>query len=393
MKKVKALILGTDDNSYSVARSYYDSFNDKALVVGAGILPPFYHTKIADVNYKIGFSKDDDLFVSFLNEQTKKYPNTKFVIFGPNEIYLNLIAKNMDRFEFDFETAYPDSKLFQSIYYKSDFYKYLDTIGLAYPKTQIINKDNIESLDIEADIFMKPDDFGQLYYLDYDRKQKGYHLKNKEEAIEILKGIYLAGYTSNMIVQKFINGEDGSEYSLNGYRASDGKISMVLARNILSDKRALSIGNHIVQIDHNDQKMYEIAEKLTNSLNYVGLFNIDFKKDSETGEIFVLEMNQRQGRTFYYSILAGVNLIEIAINEKAFSKTVEKRTQNKFRLMTLNEKFLQSKIDKDLLKEFNDPDRVKNSSYPNIKKEDNSFIRNLKLKNKMRKAEKQIFGK
>lgn len=392
MKDIKALILGTDDNSYSVARSYYEAFGDKALIVGAGVLPPFYHTKIAEVNYKIGFSKNDDIFVSFLNEQARKYPDTKYIIFAPNEIYLNLISKNMDKFNFDFESAYPDRKLFESIYYKSDFYKYLDKIGLPYPKTQIINKNNIESLDIDGDIFMKPDDFGQLYYLDYDKKQKGYHLHGKDEAINILKGIYNSGYNSNMIVQQYINGSDGSEYSLNGYRAHDGKISMVLARNLISDSRPLTVGNHIVQVDHHDERMYEIAKKLTTELGYVGLFNLDFKKDSKTGEIYVLEMNQRQGRTFYYSILGGVNLIEIAINDKMYSKSVEERTKNKFRLMTLNESILQNKIDKNLLDEFNQPERVKNSAYPNVNKKDNAISRNLRIKRYMKEAEKEIFG-
>ena len=92
-------------------------------------------------------------------------------------------------------------------------------------------------------------------------KKKGYKIKSKQEAIDILKEIFEKGYDHNMIVQEYINGVDGSEYSLNGYRANDGKVSMTLARNLLSDHRDMWVGNHLVQIDYQDEEFYEIAKK------------------------------------------------------------------------------------------------------------------------------------
>lgn len=98
------------------------------------------------------------------------------------------------------------------------------------------------------------------------------------------------------------------------------------------------VGNHLVQVDSDEDDMYDLAEKIVTSLDYHGLFNLDFKKDSKTGEIFVLEMNIRQGRTFYYSTLAGVNLIELAINDLIFGKTEAKKTQRPFRLQAISAK-------------------------------------------------------
>ena len=391
MKEVLALVLGTDDNSYSVARSFYEAYGKKAVTVGAGLLNVYKGTKISTLTYERGFSSNDDKFVELLNKEAKKYPNTKFVIFAPNEIYLNILVKNLDRLDFDFETAYPFGDIYKNLFYKSKFYEYLETIGVRYPKTEIINGDNIESLSLDGDIFMKPDDFPALYALDFDKKQKGYWISSKDEAKEVLREIYEAGYTGDMIVQEFINGGNGSEYSLNGYRSTKKDTSMVLARNILSDERPLTVGNHLVQIDHDDPRMYEMAKKIVDSLDYVGLFNFDFKVDSKTGEIFVLEMNQRQGRTFYYSTLAGVNLIRLAIEDKGYGKSEVLKPSKKFRLIKLGEKCLEAHMDKELLPEFKDKDRVKNTANPNIMPEDETLKRRAILHREIKRREKEIF--
>ncbi|MCI7238726.1 MAG: ATP-grasp domain-containing protein [Anaerococcus sp.] len=392
MKEVKALILGTDDNSYSVARSYFEAFGEKAITVGAGILAPYRNTKISTLTYKKGFSSHDDLFVQMLNEEAAKYPDTKFVIFAPNEIYLNILRDNLDKLDFDFEPAYNFGDIYENLFYKSKFYDYLEEIGVRYPKTQIIDKTNIDSLSLDGDIFMKADDFPLLYSLDFDLKQKGYTISSRDEAIEVLNKIYDAGYTGEMIVQEFVHGKDGSEYSLNGYRSSKGDISMVLARNLMSDHRVLTVGNHIVQVDEANEKMYEIAKHIVESLGYVGLFNFDFKIDSQSGEIFVLEMNQRQGRTFYYSTLAGVNLIELAIRDKGYGESKIVKPSKKFRLLKLSDKVIEKHIDRDLLDEYRDPERVANSANPNIMKYDKSLERDIVIKRYIKKEEKEIFA-
>lgn len=392
MKDVRPLILGTDDNSYSVARSYYEAFGKKSISVGSGLLYAYKHTKITDLTYKSGFSSHDDQFVSMLNEKAKKHPDTKFIIFAPNEVYLDVLYRNLDRLDFDFDTAYPFGDIYRNIYHKSQFYRYLDTIGVRYPKTELISKDNIDSLSLDGDLFMKPDNFPELYNLDFDKRQKGYKVGSRSEAIEILRQIYDAGYKSDMIVQEYVNGGDGYEYSLNGYRSTKKETSMVLARNIISDMRALSVGNHLVQIDAQNEKMYEIAKHIVDELDYVGLFNFDFKLDSKTGEIFVFEMNQRQGRTFYYSTLAGVNLIELAINDKGYGESKVCKPTKKFRLIKLSESTLEKHIKPELIGEFKDKDRVANTANPNIMEEDDSLLRKIVLKEKIRKLEKDIFN-
>ena len=207
----------------------------------------------------------------------------------------------------------------------------------------------------------------------------------------IRDSIYDSDYQGHVIVQEFIHGGQGSEYSLNGYRAKDGSISMVLARNLLSDMRPMWVGNHLVQVDHDEKAMYDLAEEIVTNLSYEGLFNLDFKKDSRSGKIYILEMNIRQGRTFYYSTLGGVNLIKIATDDLILGKSVSERTKRPFMLTAINKDVARSHVDPALLEEFDKKERNENSAIHIINNADDGFMRSLKVKEALKRQEKELF--
>ena len=125
-------------------------------------------------------------------------------------------------------------------------------------------------------------------------------------------------------------------------------------------------------------------------MDYNGLFNFDFKIDSKTGEIYVFEMNIRQGRTFYYSTLAGVNLIEATVNDLVFGKSQEKRTNNKFLLRTLSNKCSKEHIDKKFMDIYEERESKGLNAMENSK--DNSLKRQFYVKRSIRNLEKEIYG-
>lgn len=390
MNNFNALILGTDNNSYSVARSFYENYGKKPIVAGSARLVPFIHSKIAEVHTRKDFSNNPDVFVNLLNNIGRKHKGETLVIFVPIETYIEILEKNEDRLDFDFKIPYPGWYMTKDLIVKSEFYKILEKIDLAYPKTQSINSKNIDSLSLSGKLFMKADDYEDFIRYDFDVKQKGYIFNNKEEAKEIIKEIYKkSDYKGQMLVQNFIEGGDGSEYSLNGYRSQDGKVSMCLARNLLSDKRPMWIGNHIVQIDHYDKDMYDMAKKLVDSLGYVGLFNVDFKKDSKTGKVYILEMNVRQGRTFYYTNLSGMNLISLAVDDLVKNESRTEKPSKRFMLTSVSKEVARVNLNEEFLDDFDK--RLDLIQNPIINEDDNSFLRNKKVSKSIRKNEEDIF--
>ena len=387
-----AIILGTDHNSYSVARSFYEAFGKKPIVVGAAVLVPFYKSKIADIYTEDNFSSDDGVFVKTLNDLSRKRSEEDFIFFAPTEHYVDLLVRNAKNFDFSAHIPYPEPEEAEKLIKKSEFYKFLEKIGVAYPKTYRADRENWKNLDLGGELFLKADEYDDFIASDIKIKQKGYHVKDRVEGLKILENIYDSSYQGHVIVQEFISGGQGSEYSLNGYRSKDGKVSMVLARNLLSDMRPMWVGNHLVQIDHDDKEMYEAAKKIVDKLNYVGLFNFDFKKDDKTGKVYTLEMNIRQGRTFYYSTLAGVNLIKVATEDLILGKSVEERTKKPFLLTAINKDVARANIDPNLLEDFDNKERQNNSAIHIINKDDNAIMRTMRVKDALKKQEKELYN-
>lgn len=386
-----AIILGTDHNSYSVARSFNEAFDKKPIVAGSAVLVPFYKSKIADIYTEKNFSSDDEIFVQTLNKVAKSRPEEEFIFFAPTESYVDLLVRNAKDFDFSYHIPYPDPDEAAKLLMKSEFYKILEKIGIAYPRTFLADRENYKDLDLDGELFLKADEYDDFIGSDIKIKQKGYHVKDRTEAIKILENIYDSDYQGHVIVQEFIYGGQGTEYSLNGYRSKDGKVSMVLARNLLSDMRPMWVGNHLVQVDHDDSQMYGIAEKIVASLDYQGLFNFDFKKDAKSGKVYTLEMNIRQGRTFYYSTLAGVNLIKIATEDMILGKSVSERTKRPFMLTAINKNVARDHVDPSLLEEFDDKKRNENSAIHIINSVDDGIMRNLRVKDALKRQEKDLY--
>lgn len=386
-----AIILGTDHNSYSVARSFNEAFDKKPIVAGSAVLVPFYKSKIADIYTEKNFSSDDGVFVQTLNKIAKSRPEEDFIFFAPTEHYVDLLVRNAKDFDFSYHIPYPDPEEAAKLLMKSEFYKILEKIGIAYPRTFLADRENFKDLDLDGELFLKADEYDDFIGSDIKIKQKGYHVKDRAEAIRILENIYDSDYQGHVIVQEFIYGGQGTEYSLNGYRSKDGKVSMVLARNLLSDMRPMWVGNHLVQVDHEDSEMYAIAEKIVASLDYQGLFNFDFKKDAKSGKVYTLEMNIRQGRTFYYSTLAGVNLIKIATEDMILGKSVSERTKRPFMLTAINKNVARDHVDPSLLDEFDDKKRNENSAIHIINSVDDGIMRNLRVKDALKRQEKDLY--
>ena len=386
-----AIILGTDHNSYSVARSFNEAFDKKPIVAGSAVLVPFYKSKIADIYTEKNFSSDDEIFVQTLNKIAKSRPEEEFIFFAPTESYVDLLVRNAKDFDFSYHIPYPDPDEAAKLLMKSEFYKILEKIGIAYPRTFLADMENYKDLDLDGELFLKADEYDDFIGSDIKIKQKGYHVKDRTEAIKILENIYDSDYQGHVIVQEFIYGGQGTEYSLNGYRSKDGKVSMVLARNLLSDMRPMWVGNHLVQVDHDDSQMYGIAEKIVASLDYQGLFNFDFKKDAKSGKVYTLEMNIRQGRTFYYSTLAGVNLIKIATEDMILGKSVSERTKRPFMLTAINKNVARDHVDPSLLEEFDDKKRNENSAIHIINSVDDGIMRNLRVKDALKRQEKDLY--
>lgn len=381
------MLLGTDINSYTVAYSIFDAYKIKPVVLGSAVLIPFYKTKIAKIYTEKEFSSNNEVFVALINRAYRENADKgqKVIFFASSERYLHQLYDNADSLDFEFVIPYPEKDLAKLVSNKTSFYEKMEDIDVKIPLTRSVSYSNytkvLEDFPSDIELFMKAEEFAALQDTDIEGIKKGYYQENLQAALKDLDYLYKENsFKGNFIVQEYIHGGLGTEYSVNGYRSDNDEITFIQARSLLDDTRDIWIGNHIVLVDHHDQRLLDISRKVVEMLGYYGLFNFDFKIDSKTGEIYLLECNPRVGRSFFYGNLGGVNLPQVIIEDKIFNNHLDQKHDKKFNWIVASHEINKKAIDKDLLEIYMDKDRVNNSFMVLDNVHDDGFLRKMKLK-------------
>lgn len=392
MEKFLPIVLGSDLNTYTIVREIHEAYGIKSAVASSRVLLPCIHSEIIEFYTRENFSKDDRIFVEVLNEiyQKNKDQYSEFIIFAPDDVMRTLCIRNIDKLSFSPKHPYADREVLAKLRTKSDFYEGIKDLHLA-PQTLVANTDNYKTLSYPEDVFIKADNDVLYKTLDFEGWQKGYHSTSIPQTLAILENIFANGYTDDVIVQEFVAGGDGTEYSVDGYRTKDG-IAMSLCRNTLLDKRVEWIGNFVAKVDSDEEIIYDYARDIVETLGVYGLFNIDFKKNIETGKIYAFEINLRQGRCHYYASQSGVNLSQMAIEDLINNSFTPQRGNIAFAYYNLDLDQTIENLHGELKEEFLDQSRRENTKNPLIYEKDWGLRRRLKIKSYLDKLSKETFA-
>lgn len=392
MQAFLPIVLGSDLNTYSIVREIHEEYGIKPVVATSMILLPCIESEIIKFYYKKNFSKDPKIFKEVLDQiyYDHKDSHEKFIIFAPDDVMRTYLLTNVSKLDFDPILPYAPMEVIKSLATKNDFYEKIKDLDLA-PQTFIANKENYKELSYPEEVFIKPDNDVFYKSLDFPGQQKGYHSKSKEDTLEILERIFDNGYTYNVLVQEFVHGGDGSEYSVEGYR-SKNTISMAMSQNILLDKRVEWIGNYVAKIDSDEKILFDYGKQIVETLGVYGLFNLDFKKDSKTGKFYAFEINLRQGRSHYFASLNGVNTSKLAINDRIFAKEEEVIGNKSFSYYNLDLEETIKNLDPQFRKEFEKEERRKNLQNPLIYEKDFNQKRKERITSYLDRLSKETFA-
>jgi len=392
MEEFLPIVLGSDLNTYSIAREIYEAYEIKPVVATSMILLPCIDSQIINIYKKENFSKDSEVFKEVLDRIYEENKDTykNFIIFAPDDVMRTYALKNIDKLDFKPIMPYAPIEVIKGLSTKNDFYEKIKKLGLA-PKTFIANKENYKDLFYPNEVFIKPDNDVFYKSLDFEGQQKGYHSKSIDETIKILERIFNAGYDYNILVQEFVVGGDGSEYTIEGYR-SENTISMAMSKNILLDKRVEWIGNFVAKVDSEEKILFDYARDIVKTLGVYGLFNIDFKKDTRTGKFYAFEINLRQGRSHYFATLNGVNTSKLAIEDKIFGREEEIIGDKSFRYYNLDLAQTIDNLEDSLRDEFEKNKRKNNSTNPLVYEKDWNLRRKIKINKYLNKLSKETFA-
>ncbi len=343
------VVLGGDMNTYGVAMAFYEQYHKKTIVIGKHPLYPTNPSKIIEGYYYDTILEDDTLIFA-LKELNNKYSNTKKILFGNTDFYVEHIMKNREKIESISDNyIIPMVKLdmFKELFCKESFYKLCEKYNLNYPKYQIYDfkKDNLENYQVKFTypIFLKPADTVIYSEFNFSGKQKGYKVENEQEFKEIIKRIKLSGFEDKFIVQEYIEGDDESMYVFTAYVSKSHKVKVITAGKILMhDRTPELIGNYSAITNAVDEEFSLKLKDFLESIKFTGICHFDVEYDINRKKFYVFEMNIRQGRSNFYTFASGANLMKEIVDDYIYEK------DNKFYIA--NKKFTVSILPKFILK-------------------------------------------
>lgn len=323
------VIIGTDLNTYGVARAFHMAYGSISKVFGTRKLLMVDHSKICDVTEVPNFS-NDDIMVKTLKDYAVENSNKKLILFAASEQFVFRILSNYNELSKYYVIPYTEAEQGIFLSNKMNFYELCEKYELDYPKAEMIDHRNYSEhkSELSFPVVLKPAESSDYFDLKFEGKEKAYILEDADSLNKALSSIYGAGYKHNMILQEYVYGDVTNEYVMNVYSDSQGKVRLMsLGRIAIEDPDPVMRGNYVAiispEMNEDVQMLYHKIKHFLESINYTGLSNFDFKLDASDGKFKVFEINMRQGRSSFFSTLAGANIAVPIVEDLVMRKPVE----------------------------------------------------------------------
>lgn len=382
------LILGSDINAYYMARCYNEAYNKKAYLIG--MLPMNFtsYSKILNISYEPNLH-DTKTFKKVLKDFYDNHKDKKIVLVGSADSYAKLIIENQEYLSKYFYFHKYNVELLNNLLVKDNFYTNFK--GIDIPETYIYNiSDELDMKKVEKlgyPIIVKPSDVIEYHEHEFENQFKVFKIKTKEELLKVINDIKKSGYVGNIIIQKFIKGDDSYLFDCVAYVDRNGKVKLMTFAQIgLQEHTKTGIGNATVVVNGFNKygNTEETVKKLKTAIEksgYRGFCEFDLKYDVDDNKFKVLEINPRQARCSYYLAFAGYNLVKYLIDDLLFEKEFDYHFIDKKVCLSFVPKYIVNKYieDRELKKEINRLYRQKKVVNPLKNKKDDLLKRRLWL--------------
>ncbi len=309
------ILLGSDMNVYGMARSFHEISGQVVDVYARLQLAPTRFSKIVNVHLIEDFDSDP-AFIEAMRKIADNYKghNEKLILIACGDGYAELISKHKDELSETFVCPYVDYKMLKRLNSKESFYEVCDEYDLPYPSTKIITKAMYESgvsitPPFPFPVALKPTNSVEWLDIHFEGRKKAFTIHSQVELNSVIGKIYDNGYTSDLILQDFVPGDDSHMRVLNAYVDQNHQVKMMcLGHPLLEDPTPAAIGNYVAIVPEYNQPLYDKMKKFLEDIQFTGFANFDMKYDERDQTFKLFEINIRQGRSSFFVTLNGYNL-------------------------------------------------------------------------------------
>lgn len=309
------ILLGSDMNVYGMARSFHELTNKTVDIYARLQLAPTRFSKIVNVHLIDNFDSDPT-FIESMRKIAAQHAGDagKLILIACGDGYAELISKHKDELSQTFICPYVDYDLLKRLNSKESFYQVCDEYDLPYPSTKIVTKAMYESgISITAPfqfpVALKPTNSVEWLDIHFEGRKKAFTIHSQVELNSTIAKIYDNGYTSDLILQDFVPGDDSHMRVLNAYVDQNHQVKMMcLGHPLLEDPTPAAIGNYVAILPEYNQELYNRMKQFLEDIQFTGFANFDMKYDERDQTFKLFEINIRQGRSSFFVTLNGYNL-------------------------------------------------------------------------------------
>lgn len=335
-REFQPVLLGSDINTYSMSRAFYEAYGIRSVVIGKAATGPSCNSRIIEFRTVPGLDMRET-FLDTVKSLASEFADKKVILLGCGDNYVEQIILNKPQLPSNFIAPYVDKELMDSLLTKLSFYGMCDKYGINYPSTFIYDSSMKEdfTLPFGFPVIVKPSNGVKYWQHEFPTQKKVYRLKSADELKKVINRIYAAGYDDKLIIQDFIPGDDSKLRVMMCYSGQDRKVRLMsLAHVMLEEHTPHGLGNTAVLTSDYDPGLSEMLRNFLDSIGFTGYSTFDIKFDERDGKFKILEINLRQGRSNYYVTAAGNNFAKYVVEDYIENKPAKLEIANARNLWT-----------------------------------------------------------
>lgn len=257
------------------------------------------------------YNVENHNILAFLNElkTSKQYKN--WIVFPTNDFHVKILSENKVALESHFNITTDKWESVEIFYNKKLSYQRVKELNIPFPKTEFpIDKSGLSLLSINYPCIIKPAIMHNFFSV---TKKKVYLCKdyadllaNYDKAINIIP-------QDEIIIQEIIPGSSDNQFSA-CFLFLEGK-SYVTLTACRMRQHPIDFGNATTYAETVLMPLLlEYGERLLKSVDYNGICEIEFKRDTRDGMFKFLEVNPRTWKWHSIANKAGTPFLDTYYN-------------------------------------------------------------------------------
>ncbi|MBN8236286.1 carboxylate--amine ligase [Halobacillus kuroshimensis] len=257
------------------------------------------------------YKEDPAGLAAFLVDYAKKQDSPP-VLIPTADPYVEFVDEHLPELREHFLIPQKEQGLYTKIMDKGTLHTLASEHGVAVPETVNVDEENfVERVekDIQYPCLVKPVD-SPAFVAKFRRKLFTVH--NQEELLEKVNEAKAADI--EVIVQRIIPGFDDHMYTFDAYLDQDSKVTHWVTCQKLR-QFPVNYGASVYTQQKYVPELYELGTKFLEGIQYKGFAEIEFKKDAETGQYYLIEINVRITNLNHLLQKTGINIPYITYRE------------------------------------------------------------------------------